>query len=248
MNLVSPRRHKGGTAVALGLVLAGFTVAGPAASHLVSATEMAVPTAVPRAAGDPASDEAGFIASINGVRSAHGIPALRTNAALHSIATNWSGQMSADKTLYHNPQLVNQLPNNWNTAGENVGVGPDEPSIADAFIKSPEHYVNIVRTTYTDVGVGVVYGQDGRLWVTEDFASFTGSSAPPPSTPPPVSPATPATTPPPPATTRPTTPPPASPGPPASTTPAVRPAGSTTTTPTDVARVVSGLKGLDANS
>lgn len=43
---------------------------------------------------------------------------------------------------------------NYKDAGENIAVGYSNPvSMQLAFMKSPEHYANIIKPTYTDIGL-----------------------------------------------------------------------------------------------
>ena len=126
------------------------------------------------------TDEAAFIRDTNAARAAHGLPALAVYSDLTTIARNWSANMAAKNTLYHNPNLASQV-QNWKVVGENVGVGPDESSIQTAFMNSPEHRANILDSEYTQFGVGTVRDSKGQLWVTVDFRDPMYSSAPAPS-------------------------------------------------------------------
>ena len=40
----------------------------------------------------------------------------------------------------------------------------------DQWMASPGHYANMVGARFSHVGVGVVAGSDGRLWVAQVFA------------------------------------------------------------------------------
>lgn len=113
-------------------------------------------------------DEAAFIADTNAARESHGLPPLSVSWDLTSIARNWSAHMSATQTIAHNPNLTAQV-QNWQSVGENVGAGPDEPTIERAFMSTTEHRGNILSSSYTQFGVGVVRDRSGRLWVTVDF-------------------------------------------------------------------------------
>jgi uncharacterized protein YkwD len=44
-------------------------------------------------------------------------------------------------------------------------------SAHQALVQSPGHLANIVNATYNKVGVAVVRGPDGRLFVVEQFCS-----------------------------------------------------------------------------
>ena len=117
---------------------------------------------------DAASDEAGFVAHINATRAARGLPALAVDSRLTSLARSWSSTMAGQDRLHHNPNLTSQAPTTWQKLGENVGLGGNVDSIANAFVNSPDHYRNIVDGAFNSVGIGVVWS-GGRLWVTEVF-------------------------------------------------------------------------------
>jgi hypothetical protein len=67
----------------------------------------------------------------------------------------------------HNPNLTREC-RNWQRLAENVGVGPDLPTIQRAFERSPVHYGNVVDPQFQTVGIGIVVA-DGAIWVTLDF-------------------------------------------------------------------------------
>lgn len=127
---------------------------------------------------DDASIAQQFVASINAARAANGLPAYSVASDLASIAQNWSAQMAAAGSISHNPGLTTEVPN-WQEVGENVGMGPDEPAINQAFLNSPEHRANILDTGYTQVGVGVTVS-NGTVFVVEDFRLPMSASAPAP--------------------------------------------------------------------
>jgi hypothetical protein len=213
----------------------------------------------------PAAADAGvegeFVSLTNGERSS----ALTVHAELTSIARRWSAKMAADNRLAHNPNLANEVTADWEKLGENVGTGDNARQIHDAFMNSPAHRANIVDPAFTYVGIGVVRGGDGRIWVTEVFMRLRGGgggSAPAPTTTAAPSPPTTArprvTTPPTTAAPRPapttTAAPPtteAPPPPPTTTTtttvplPPPPPDGSTTTLRPRYALVLDGLARLD---
>jgi hypothetical protein len=200
---------------------------------------------------DTGSEEALFLTLTNQLRSSLGIQTLTPQAQLTSVARQWSANMAAAGTISHNPSLTSQAPSNWTQLGENVGMGGAVQAIQTAFINSPHHYENLANGAYNYVGIGVVDGANGTIFVTVDFmaasASGGGSSAPrtaaPRSTSPPrtAAPATPRATTPRPATPAPTTPPATTPPPaaPAKTPAAVK--GSPA-----LSQVLSELRALDS--
>lgn len=159
-------------------------------------------------AGASGDAEARFAALASGARG--GAPH-RVAPDLVEVARRHSARMAARDHLHHNPNLTSEV-QSWSAVAENVGVGFDVDSIHRAFMDSPSHRANIVDGRYTEIGVGVVQGADGRLWVTQVFRQPT--SAPPPTTAPPTTAApapSPTTAPAPPTTTTtaPVPPPPA---------------------------------------
>jgi hypothetical protein len=145
-----------------------------------------VATAVaPAAHADTGSEEAQFLALTNQLRSSLGIQSLTPQSQLTSIARQWSAKMAGDGTISHNPSLTSQAPNNWAQLGENVGMGGAVGVIQTAFINSPHHYENLANGAYNYVGIGVVHGANGTIFVTVDFmaAAAAGGGAPAPTAP-----------------------------------------------------------------
>jgi len=124
-----------------------------------------VATATP--ANAVSSDAYAYLARINHERHVHGLRALTMRTDLNSIAQRWSNHMAAANLLSHNPRLATQV-TNWQIVGENVGEGPDIPSLDSAFWHSPGHRANILTAGYRDVGIATTRA-NGILWITIDF-------------------------------------------------------------------------------
>ncbi|HZQ27644.1 MAG TPA: CAP domain-containing protein [Acidimicrobiales bacterium] len=149
------------------------------------------------ATASPAAMENDFVSRINALRASKGLGALQVDAELTGIARNWSAKMAQAGTISHNPNFANEVRANWVKLGENVGVGPDVPSLFQAFVNSPHHYENLVDPAFTRVGVGVVVTSKGTVYTAHQFerlASDGGAAAPAPAAAPAV--ATPAAVPP----------------------------------------------------
>jgi hypothetical protein len=130
------------------------------------------------------SAEYAFLSDINHSRAQHGLRALSMSSSLQSVARRWSQHMasggcSGSASICHNPNLTSQV-SGWQKIGENVGVGPNESSIQQAFMNSSHHRANILDPDFTLVGVGTATGKDGRLYVTQDFMRPQGASSSPP--------------------------------------------------------------------
>jgi uncharacterized protein YkwD len=192
---------------------------------VVVAVALCLLTVTTTAASADAGVEAEFVQLTNNARGGRN---LTVDSQLTAVARRWSAKMAADNRLAHNPNLAKEVTHDWAKLGENVGTGDNAPQIHDAFMNSPAHRANILDSDFTHVGIGVVRGGDGRIWVTEVFMKLRsgGGSAPPPTSPPPT--AAPTTT----ARPRVTTPPPTAPPPTAPPTTAAPTTTSTTTTTT----------------
>ena len=70
----------------------------------------------------------------------------------------------------------------WQAAGENIAIYTTVPGAEAAFMNEPRfqrnHRANILNANYTDVGIGIVKGPDGRLYITQDFVAIPPRLAP----------------------------------------------------------------------
>ncbi|MGO8789865.1 MAG: CAP domain-containing protein [Terriglobia bacterium] len=72
----------------------------------------------------------------------------------------------------------------WQAVGENIAIYTTVARAEAAFMNEPRftqnHRANILSPDFTDVGIGIVTGPDGRLYITQDFyaaPSHLGASA-----------------------------------------------------------------------
>lgn len=117
-------------------------------------------------------DEAVLAGLVNGARSSAGLPPLTLSGALSDVARSHSASMAASGTLSHSGNTaaaVGSVVSDWTSVGENVGVGGSVAEVHSALMGSATHRANILGD-FTVLGVGVVRGGDGRVWVTELFA------------------------------------------------------------------------------
>lgn len=147
----------------------------PLTSRLLLVIATAVGMLAPAATGalaatDPATQ---MVSLINAERRDAGLAALASHDVLVVVAGDWSRRMAAANTLSHRPDLGQVVLGDWTRLGENVGRGAGISSLHDAFMASPGHRANVLGDFQT-VGVAVV-SQDGRLWVTINFAKGTVS-------------------------------------------------------------------------
>jgi hypothetical protein len=141
------------------------------------------------AAGTYAWDAANAHAErIDPHRASHvGRDELRRSACLDAIARRWSRRMASEvcggnDPICHRPDagpssLVVQVNRcwSWMRIGENVAVGAAEASLFQAFLGSPGHHENIDLDWHAGghgkFGVGVFRRADGRVYVTQVFAT-----------------------------------------------------------------------------
>ncbi|MGH9179255.1 MAG: CAP domain-containing protein, partial [Acidimicrobiales bacterium] len=156
--------------------------------------------AIQPAGADTVSDEAAFLAKLNDLRGSRGARALETDSALALVARTWSAAMASKGAISHNPALGSLAPDNWSRLGENVGMGMDVQGLHDAFVNSAAHFKNMVDGGFDAVGIGVVHGNGGMIFVTVNFmttkvvtaAATAPAPAPPAPAPAPAPVATPA--------------------------------------------------------
>src|SRR5688572_8964805 len=99
---------------------------------------------------------------------------LNTNPDAFLKAQGWAEQMAREGRLYHS-NLTEGAPWGWRSVGENVGCGPDLPTIQRALEASPGHRANMVDPRWDYVGVGVARGKCGGYngwYVTQYFVDF----------------------------------------------------------------------------
>ena len=135
-------------------LLAGALVAGPVAAQ----------AAEPVVGGHTLSQARKIILDdTNAIRTSVGLKPVAASAALNTVAQNWSAKQAAAKTMSHNPSYSSQYPAGWKaTAG---------------------HYKNITQASANVLGIGVAADSNGRLYYTQNFATYSAASIPPPPAP-----------------------------------------------------------------
>ena len=127
------------------------------------------------ARADGPSDEASFVAQINGLRVTKGLPALSVDAGLTGKARAWAQTMADKNTIWHSV-LTDGITADWQKLGENVGMGASVDSLNTAFVNSPHHYENLVDPLFSRIGIGVVHGVAGTLFVAEEFMQLRSTA------------------------------------------------------------------------
>jgi uncharacterized protein YkwD len=115
--------------------------------------------------------ERAFAKRINRARDRNGRGRLRADPELAKAARSHTHGMANKATLYHtDQQRLGRKVTNWTVLGENVGVGSSVGELHRAFMRSSGHRDNVLYSSYTYVGIGVVE-RGGRMWVTVVFES-----------------------------------------------------------------------------
>ena len=124
--------------------------------------------------------EAAVVRDMNRVRAEHGLPALRYDDHLQRAAVAHSREMLANNVFEHGAfgNRLQQFDIKSRIAGENLAWGTGSQgtakAIVSAWLASPEHRANLLRTSFSRVGVGDLMGRfqghTGAHVVTADFA------------------------------------------------------------------------------
>lgn len=124
------------------------------------------------------SEETQALSLLNQDRAAQGLTALKSNTQLTKLAENYAQDMIKRGYFSHyNPEGLSpfQRMNNagiaYKTAGENLAINTSVVAAEKAFMNSSGHRANILNTTYTDVGIGVVRSPGGSVYVVQEFIS-----------------------------------------------------------------------------
>jgi uncharacterized protein YkwD len=74
----------------------------------------------------------------------------------------------------------------WQATGENIALNPSILDAEAGFMAEARfqqnHRATILFERFTDVGIGIVQGPDGNLYITQDFVAKPASSRNPDST------------------------------------------------------------------
>ena len=135
---------------------------------------------VAASAGSSASQETAVLREMNRVRAENGLPALRLDAHLQSAARAHTREMIAGNVFEHGDfsGRIRRFRVAFRIAGENIawGTGPQGSarSIVAGWLASPGHRENLLRRSFTRVGVGdlsaTFLGYRDAHVVTADFA------------------------------------------------------------------------------
>lgn len=113
---------------------------------------------------------------INADRIANGMPALKMQPDIQNYARVHAKDMRNQGRIWHDmPAYEGWLPAGWSSHGENVGLHNGIAAVHRAFMNSAGHRANVLNTDFNYVGLGVAAGNDGRLYVSENFMKHPGT-------------------------------------------------------------------------
>jgi uncharacterized protein YkwD len=135
-------------------------------------------TTVPPVTGNMSADEKKMINLVNQDRAANGLPALTFDSSLRAGALAHSQDMSSNNYFSHTSPTLGDFGTRvkasgvkYSAAGENIAMYGSVDKAEAGFMNSPGHRANILNTTYTRVGIGIVYNQSkGAYYITQWFA------------------------------------------------------------------------------
>ena len=135
---------------------------------------------VHRAAADPASDAACFLAKANESRAARGYQALATDSTLTSLANAQAQDMARTSRAFpiDNDTLVAKAPLTAQSLGQNVGVGSDCEGLHETFESYPPDQNRILDPRFDRIGVGVVASPAGDAIYVSEILMQSGPARP----------------------------------------------------------------------
>ena len=137
---------------------------------------LALPASPQGAASESAAAEQELFRMTNRDREQAGVPELQWNEWLAQAARKHAEEMARRGQLSHQfpgePALVDRITATglrFDSAAENVALGPTPAGIDNDWMHSPGHRANILEPKYNAIGVGVVRSGDD-LYAVTDFA------------------------------------------------------------------------------
>lgn len=122
------------------------------------------------------ADEVQALSLLNQDRAKHGLAPLVYNAELNKLAETYADDMIKRGFFAHNnPEGLTPFDRmakakiTYQYAGENLALNDTIGAAELAFMNSPEHRENILNAHYTEVGIGVKYAPNGKVYVVQEF-------------------------------------------------------------------------------
>jgi uncharacterized protein YkwD len=138
-------------AVAVVAAAAAAQAAAHAAHHSSSGASFSAGPGAPVCASD-------VLSCVNQIRAYYGLGSLHSNGTLNAAAQACAERMAASGQMTHSA-----YPGGWSSWGENIAEGyGSSVSVFNAWMASPGHRANILRASFTQMGIGHVAA--GAWW------------------------------------------------------------------------------------
>ena len=142
---------------------------------LIMVYSSGVTSAVPQSASVQREEQRAF-ELLNADRRANGLAALAWNPQLAELARDYGQDMlSRDFFSHDNPEGQSPFDRmrargiTFRYAGENLASNGSVEAAESAFMDSPGHRANILNSHFNKVGIGVCRGNDGSVYVIQEF-------------------------------------------------------------------------------
>jgi uncharacterized protein YkwD len=136
---------------AVAAAAAAAQAAAHAAHHSSSGASFSAGPGAPVCASD-------VLSCVNQIRAYYGLGSLHSNGTLNAAAQACAERMAASGQMTHST-----YPGGWSSWGENIAEGyGSSVSVFNAWMASPGHRANILRASFTQMGIGHVAA--GAWW------------------------------------------------------------------------------------
>jgi uncharacterized protein YkwD len=116
---------------------------------------------------------------VNDERLARGLAPLMWHEGLASIAAPWSEEMIATGYRHSTPEFREHP--DFAGSDENISMGSTDATEAHVgWLRSDGHCDNLLASSHTAVGTGVICRHDGHMWATQIFGVSHGPWGGPP--------------------------------------------------------------------
>lgn len=149
-----------------GLVVSAVLAAAPTpATSVAPAVEAA---RSPRVSAVNTAYEGAVLREVNRVRARRGLPALRASSCLDAFAESRARRLAGDRALVHFGlgRVFDRC--GGSILGENLARGRrlSAARVVDAWLRSPGHRANVLRTGFRGAAVGAWRASDGTIYVS----------------------------------------------------------------------------------
>jgi len=113
---------------------------------------------------------------VNAERKAAGLDALKVNMELTLMARDKSQDMINKNYFDHNSptygspfDMMKAYGITYRAAGENIAMNSSVSNAHTALMNSPGHRANILNSSYSEIGIGIVQNSSGYYYISQEF-------------------------------------------------------------------------------